>query len=274
MEIKNLTPKDIDEMNYTEFVSLIKEENRPPGGKMTIREILKNSFINSKSKVLEVGCTNGFTSLEIARVIGCEVFGVDINENSLKNAKARINGEKVKFLNASSYQLPFKNESFDLVMCGNATSFMKEKNKAIQEYFRVVKDWGIVALTPMYYIEKPTKEIIDKVSEIIGTQINVTTKEKWFSLLKKDNFEVYYSKDYKFQKKDKEEIKEYSRLFINKPHLQKLNETVKIKIQEKLENIMDTFNENLSHVGYSIILLRKRKEEEEQELFDNIIEND
>lgn len=274
MDIKSLTSEDIGKMNYADFVSLIKEENRPPGGKMTIREILKNSFLNPRSKVLEVGCTNGFTSLEISRVIGCEVFGIDINENSLKNARARINGEKVTFLNASSYLIPFDNDSFDLVVCGNATSFMKEKNKAIQEYFRVAKNWGFIALTPMYYVKKPSEEIINKISEIIGTKIDITTKEKWLSLLKKNNLEIYYSKDYKFQKKDKEEINEYSKQFINKPHLKNLDKAVKIKIQKKIENIMNIFNENLSFVGYSIIILRKRKEKEEQELFDKILGND
>ncbi len=65
--------EDIEKLSYTDFVSLIQEENRPSGGKNTIREILINTFINKDSKVLEVGCTNGFTSLEIARTIGCKV---------------------------------------------------------------------------------------------------------------------------------------------------------------------------------------------------------
>ena len=56
---------EINKMSYTDFISLIQEENRPSGGKKTIREIALNSFINNESKVLEIGCTNGFSSIEI-----------------------------------------------------------------------------------------------------------------------------------------------------------------------------------------------------------------
>ena len=52
----------IRNMNYTDFVSFLKEENRPSGGKKTIREIAMNGFVDRHSKVLEIGCTNGFSS--------------------------------------------------------------------------------------------------------------------------------------------------------------------------------------------------------------------
>jgi len=274
MDIKKLTVANIEDMSYTDFVSLIREENRPPGGKMTVREILKNSFVNFRSKVLEVGCTNGFTSLEVARTVGCEVFGIDINENSLENARNRIKEERVTFLKGSTYDLPFDDSSFDLVVCGNATSFMEEKNNAVQEYMRVVRDWGFVALTPMYYIKKPSIEIVDKVSDIIGTKIDITTKDEWTTLLEKNGFEIYYSKDYKFNGKNENDIKEYVELFLGKSFLRDLNEEIRDVIRKKWSGIMNVFEENLSYVGYSIILLRKRSEAEEKELFDVDVENE
>lgn len=268
MNIEDLTAKDIKEMSYADFVSLIREENRPPGGKKTIREILKNSFVDSASKILEVGCTNGFTSLEVTRTIGCEVIGVDINENSLRNAQERVNRERVSFMKGSAYDLPFEDESFDLVICGNATSFMDKKDKAISEYFRVVRDWGFVALTPMYYIREPSIELMNSVSDIIGTQIDVTRKSGWISLLEESGFEIYYSKDYAFKRKSDFEIEGYVNSFLDKPFLRRLSEEVKLDIGKRWMETMKIFNENLAHVGYSIILLRKRSESEEKELFD------
>ena len=61
--MKKIKKEDLDKISYTDFVSLICEENRPSGGKFTIREIAKNSFITKDSKVLEIGCTNGFFHL-------------------------------------------------------------------------------------------------------------------------------------------------------------------------------------------------------------------
>lgn len=270
----NLKKEDIKNMSYTDFISLLKEENRPPGGKRTIREIMINSFISNNSKVLEVGCTNGFTSLEITRTRGCKVIGVDINKNSLANAKERVKNENVSFINATAYKLPFKNKSFDLVICGNATSFMNNKNKAIKEYLRVTKDWGFIALTPMYYIKKPPIKLVRKVSNIIGSKIKIMTKNQWMKLIKKEWFEIYYTKDYKFGKKSDKQIRKYINLFLNKPHIKSLKEDVKKEISRKWLEIIKIFSKNLTYVGYTIVLLRKRTEVEEKELFNNIKENE
>jgi ubiquinone/menaquinone biosynthesis C-methylase UbiE len=124
---------NIEKMSYIDFISLIKEENRPPGGKKTIREFIKNSFVNKNSKILEVGCTNGFTSLEVARLLGCKVWGIDLHKPSIDNAKSRVKSEKVTFMVADALSLPFKSNFFDMVICSNATSFIKEKEKAIKK---------------------------------------------------------------------------------------------------------------------------------------------
>ena len=259
MEIKNLL--------YTDFISLIREENRPPGGKKTIREFLINSFINQRAKVLEVGCTNGFTSLEVARLLNCQVYGIDINQNSLENAKRRVNGEKVRFIQGNAYNIPFKDNYFDLVICSNATSFMKEKDKAIKEYFRVTKPWGFVAACPMYYLEEPPKEIATKVSKILESPINIRTKEEWISLFKKTDFEIYLIKDYIFDHQRPEMIENLVKETLNKPHIINMPKHTKKEIASRWKNTLSVFNDNLSYVGYSIILLRKRKEPEETELF-------
>jgi ubiquinone/menaquinone biosynthesis C-methylase UbiE len=259
---------EIEKLSYTDFISLIREENRPPGGKKTVREFLLNSFVNKKSRVLEVGCTNGFTTLEVARVIGCKTYGLDINKNSIANAQRRITNEKAKFILGSAYQIPFKDNYFDLVICSNATSFMEDKKRAISEYKRVVKPWKFIAISPMYYLQEPPKKILAEVSKIIGNEITVTSKEDWLDLIKKQGLEIYSSKNYKFKFKSKKEIEEYIQLSLNKDHLKNLPIEDLKKIKSRWTEIITTFNENLKYVGYSVILLRKRKEFEEAELFD------
>lgn len=260
---------DIENLSYTDFISLIREENRPPGGKKTVRELLINSFANKKSKILEVGCTNGFTTLEIARTIGCRTYGIDINKKSLENAKKRVINEKAKFRYGSAYNIPFKKEYFDIVFCGNATSFMENKNKAVSEYKRVVKKWGFIAVSPMYYIKNPTREIVQSISSLIGTNIDVRTKKEWMELFKRSGLEIYYCKDYEFYFKSKKEIDEYVEESLNKEHLKYLPKGILKKIEERWKKTITIFNKNLSYVGYSVILLRKRGEPEEVELFNS-----
>lgn len=261
---------EIEKLSYTDFISLIREENRPPGGKKTVREFLVNSFANSKSKILEVGCTNGFTTLEIARILGCKTYGIDINEKSLENAKSRIRSEKAKFLFGNAYSIPFKENYFDLVVCSNATSFMGDKNKAISEYKRVVKPWKFIAISPMYYIKTPPQIIVQKVSDIIGAKIEIKSKEDWLNLFKKNGLEVYYCNDYKFNLKTQEELRNYVEKSLNKHHLKNIPKAIFNKIKNRWFDTMKIFNQNLAHVGYSVILLRKRCEPEEIELFDSV----
>lgn len=260
---------EINKISYTDFISLIREENRPPGGKKTVREFLLNSFTNQKSKVLEVGCTNGFTTLEIARTIGCKTYGIDINKKSLKNAQQRVKNERASFLFGSAYNIPFRSNKFDLVVCSNATSFMDNKKKAISEYKRVVKPWGFVAISPMYYIKTPPREIVAEVSKIIGSEISIKTKNEWLELFREEGFEIYYIRDYRFNKKTKEDIINYVKKSLNKPHLNILPKEIQNEIKDRWIQTMGVFSENLEHVGYSTILLRKRGEIEEVELFDS-----
>lgn len=258
---------NIEKMSYVDFVSLIKEENRPPGGKKTIREILKSSFMNNRSKILEVGCTNGFTTLEIARLLKCKTWGIDIHEPSVKNAKARVKSEKSKFKVGNAENIPFKSNFFDMVIASNATSFMKDKGKAIKEYFRVAKPWGFVATCPMYYIKKPSSRLSKDVANVLGFPIEIKTKKEWISVFKESGFEIYFSKEYTFNFQSKENIEKLVNITMEKPHIAKLPETTKDKIETRWRHTLSIFNKNLAHVGYSIILLRKRSEEEEFELF-------
>ncbi len=92
-----------------------------PSYKATSDAVLLGSSVKAKSgsKILDVGCGNGAISI-IAKYHNndCEVFGIDINEQEIENAKksAKINGLDVNFLNFDIKTNPLKNESFDFVV--------------------------------------------------------------------------------------------------------------------------------------------------------------
>jgi len=259
-------PKKIKDMSYTDFIGLINQENRPPGGKFDINKILSKTFIDRKSNVLEIGCSNGFTSLEIARLVECNIWAIDINKNLIENAKKRIKKEKVKFIEASAYNIPFKKSMFDLVVCGNATSFMEDKDRAIKEYIRVVKPWRFIAMSPMYYIKNPPKKFIHKISNVLKVKIDMRSLEDWLNLIKKNNLEIYYLRNFDFQPKNNKALKEYVKQCLDKPYLKKLPKQIYMEIEKRWINISKLFNKNARYLGYSIILLRKREEREESEL--------
>lgn len=274
--MKKIKKEDLDKISYTDFVSLICEENRPSGGKFTIREIVKNSFINENSKVLEIGCTNGFSSIEINKLINCNVIGIDINKNSVENANKKIteNGldsQKISFEYGNAEDLRFKDNEFDLIICGNAMSFVTNKIKAIDELKRVLKPNGFISIVPIWYVENPNEEIISKVNSELGFEINCMFKDDW---LKYDKWglELYYKKDYGFLKRTKDDIEKYANNLVDsKVHLNIYSVEEKEIIKKRWIRTMIVFNDNLSLTKFSIILLRKTLVKEEEELF--IIDN-
>ncbi len=266
--------KKIEDMNYVEFISLIRETNRCPGGKDTIHWILRNSFANSNSKVLEVGSNTGFSSLEVARTLKCSVLGIDPVKDAVKTARAELQHDSevikqlVKFEVGSAYDIPCKGNSIDLIIAGGSTSFMDDKEKAIKEMERVLMPWGILSVTNLYYHSNPPKELLKKVSEVIGVSIQPMTSNDWVQkYLSTGKFELYKYDTVQLKARSAEEIEEYIEYFMNKPHIQELSKEERDSIRKRWLNILEIFNENHRYLGFIRALLRKRTIEEEPELF-------
>lgn len=271
--MKKYSSEEIEKLSYTDFISLIKEENRPSGGKKTIREIVMNSFITSNSNVLEIGCTNGFSSIEMNKLTNCNVIGIDINKNSIQNAREKIllnhlNEEKVSFEYGNAEDLSnFDDESFDLIICGNAISFISDKGKALKEMVRVLKPNGFISIVPIWYKCIPREDVINKVNKELGFNIKCYYENDWLDF-SKYGLELYLKKDFEFIYSTKEQIENYVNYMIDsKEHLKIYSEKDINLMKKRWQRIIEVFNENLSFTNYSVILLRKSLIEEEPEIF-------
>ena len=206
--MKKYTAEQIKNMDYSSFVGLINERNRPSGGIKTVHTVAVNAFINKNKKVLEIGSNTGFTSVNLALLTGCEVVGIDINPESVKKAteyalKMGVQ-DKVKFICASASKLPFEDNTFDMVWASNVTSFISDKNLAIEEYSRVLKVGGTLAVIPIYYRSKVPADIVKGVSEAIGTEIKEWDKQYWLDLflnlkISHAELDLYYNRDFLYE---------------------------------------------------------------------------
>jgi len=275
MDQNRLTEDDIDQMSYTDFIALLDETNRCPGGKKTIRRIRELIHIDGKTNILDVGSNTGFTSLELSRITPAKISGIDISESCVSQAEKSLSEDigsvrsRVTFQVASSYNIPFPGDNFDLIMAGGATGFMDDKSKAIHEYLRVLKPWGFLVMSPLTYHTQPPQKMVDDVSEIIGTTIKPMTTKDWINTVDEisEDFEFYFSEPHKLSPRISEEIDEYVDYFLKKDHIKILSESVKDAIKRRWLSILRVFNENHKYLGYSIIVFRKRPVVEEPELF-------
>lgn len=261
-KIENLTPEDIKKMSYNEIIGLVRETNRTPGGLNTIKTVSRMLNLNSNSKILDIGTSTGHTALEFGRLLNCEVIGIDINDESIKTATERCKRfklDKVKFQIDDATNLSFKDGIFDVVFAGNVTSLVNNREAALKEYWRVLKPNGYLVAVPMYYIKEPSKKLVDDVRKAIQVNIEVQHKQEWKEFFLREEDEIFEEVDFKFLKCSDKEIDEFCKNILSREHLKKLPKDSMKTLEKCYYDYMHLFNENNSHMGFTVFIIRKKE---------------
>lgn len=267
--------KEIQNMNYNEQIAIIGETNRPPGGIRTVIDFINNNNITKDTKILEIGTSTGFTAIELALRTDAQITSIDINPNSIEIAKTRAKSlgieNRIEFLVADAMNLPFENQKFDIIFSGNIISYIPDRDKALSEYMRVLKKFGILFASPMYYFEKPAKFFIEKLRNALKMDISIDYEQTWENLFSKEGLELILEEQFKFDYISDSDIVKYVEdiLLSNKDYLSLYNfEDGALKEFIKLyeENIF-LFRDNLFKMGYSQLYFRKNYEPFDRELF-------
>jgi cyclopropane fatty-acyl-phospholipid synthase-like methyltransferase len=70
-------------------------------------------------RVLDIGCGSGAATMEIVRLGGGEVVGIDTDASALSELRRRLEahgiGDRVEAMNISLFDVDFPDESFDLL---------------------------------------------------------------------------------------------------------------------------------------------------------------
>lgn len=126
---------------YDDPVALLRAETRVKLP-WTLQQIKKNFRDLQQVNVLDVGCGGGFLSNGLAKN-GLSVTGVDLSESSLATAQRFDETRSVKYLKADAYQLPFANNSFEVLTAMDFLEHVEHPEAAIREFSRVLKPDGL-----------------------------------------------------------------------------------------------------------------------------------
>jgi ubiquinone/menaquinone biosynthesis C-methylase UbiE len=98
-------------------------------------------FLEFKStdKLLDVGCGSGFFS-NLAHIKGVNVSGIDASAPLIEQAKKR--NSSIKFLTGEMEELPFDDNTFDIVCAFNSIQYAESVKNAILESKRTLKEKG------------------------------------------------------------------------------------------------------------------------------------
>lgn len=112
--------------------------------------LIEKGELKPGENVLDVGSGPGWLAIKAARRVGenGKVFGIDITPGMLKRAIDNASAEGVsricEFREGNALEIPFSNETFDLVLSNFMLHALSEDEKqvAISEFYRVLKPNG------------------------------------------------------------------------------------------------------------------------------------
>lgn len=200
------------------------------------RYVFAKHLVKDKT-VLDAACGEGYGSNILANSAK-NVTGIDIDETSINHAKERYKRENLTFLRESCTELPFKNNSFDVIVSFETLEHLTEQEEMLKEFNRVLKDDGLLI------ISTPDKKYY---SDETGFTNEFHVRE-----LYKNEFENLISKHW-------ENTSWYAQSLSFQSILEKLNSDSRKYQTDILNNNIIESNTNLIRPVYYVVLASKRE---------------
>jgi ubiquinone/menaquinone biosynthesis C-methylase UbiE len=135
-------------------------------------------------RILDVGCGTGIVARQVASRIGAggSITAIDLSPDMLAVARARSAGEGlvIEWREGRAEQLPFEDDSFDLVLCQFALMFFSDKAAALAEMRRVVTGRGRVLLSTWQGLDR--HPFYETLHEVIQKRAGVSALADIFAL--------------------------------------------------------------------------------------------
>jgi ubiquinone/menaquinone biosynthesis C-methylase UbiE len=147
---------------------------------------------NGKHDFLEIGCGNGLVAKHIAKKYGASVVGIDVDPEQIELAGEDIEGsQNIRFLEADVTDLPFEDDSFDVVLSLGVLHHIDDWLGALGEIKRVLRAKGYFLYADLIYPDWVTR--MDSESKMSFGLVTINL-EDLNSFLEQSGFNVIHSK--------------------------------------------------------------------------------
>ncbi len=194
--IKDYTIKDVQDVydgpGGLLWEAVMGEQIHSGGPEMT--DVLAQKIGLEKGMVVADLCSAlGAPARHLAKKYGVMVKGVDATKTMIQKAIQRTKeaglDKMIEYYEGNVLDLPFKAESIDVVWGQEAWCYVTDKNRLIQEAYRVLKPGGKIGFTDWIITGDISKAELDPLYDTMAFPY-METFEGYQELLKKNGFKV------------------------------------------------------------------------------------
>ena len=134
-----------------DWVQTILGDSFHPGGIDLTKRLVNSLNIRKGDRVLDVACGMGTTTLLVDEQFDSCVTGVDFSEHNIQRAQeiASSKNASVEFKIGDAANLPMDDASVDHLICECAVSTFADQPLAVNDFYRVIKSGGKLAISDM-----------------------------------------------------------------------------------------------------------------------------
>lgn len=172
------------------FAGLLLGDDFHPGGTELTRRLASALELKPGSRVLDVGGGPGTTAALLAGEMGVAVDVVDLAPTTPSGAGG------VRATAADAERLPFRDRSFDAVVCECALSIVPDKAAAVSEWHRVLKSDGRAGLADVVVVRERLDPRLGSLVGQVACLGRALPEDEYVQLLRAAGFEVVAREDH------------------------------------------------------------------------------
>ena len=260
-----ITITSIRELSYPDFIGFINQWNTPPGAYSTISKLAIFSKMNKKSHILEIACSTGFSSGELALQSGCEGIGIDLSKNSIKmanyNKKYYRPNIKISYKIANGYSFS-PQKKFTHIMVGGGLKFFNDPEKMFARCLEMLNNDGYILATPYYEISKMPTRLANNLHNTLGIPLTAFAGFSYKEMMKLyDKLEIIYEDRNELAQETEKELEHYCKSIVKRAcKIQNINDSKIYDVMySRLLKIRRLINDTRPYQEYCVLVLRYRK---------------
>jgi SAM-dependent methyltransferase len=143
--------------------------------------------------VLDLGSGGGIDVLLASKYVGSKgkIYGLDMTDEMLELAnknKAKMGVENVEFLKGYIEDVPLRENTVDAVISNCVINLSDDKEKALSEAYRVIKEGGRLAISDIIVLKDAPQDIKKMAEMWVGCIAGALSIDEYRSILEKVGF--------------------------------------------------------------------------------------